>query len=174
VDGQPIGSTISLGRDGGTVEVEAVAASVVPIHALQIVQGGEVVAQTEEADGSKELRLRTTLRVSGSTWLCARCAGPGYTAVKHHDSWRRGIMAHTSPVYIACGAYDVFSPDTMHYMLTLMDGSLQYVRKRAPQWKPGTVTHHHSHEDHQEFLEGPLHEAMAAVHKKMHEYGIPH
>jgi hypothetical protein len=174
VDGQPMGSTVTLGRDGGTVEVEAVATSVVPIHSLQIVQGGEVVAATEEANGAKELRLRTSLRVGRSTWLCARCAGPDYTGVKHHDSWRRGIMGHTSPVYIACGAYDVYSQDTMHYMLTLLDGSLQYVRKRAPQWKPGTVTHHHSHEDHQEFLEGPLHEAMAAVHKKMHEHGIPH
>jgi hypothetical protein len=191
VNGQPIGSTLSLGKDGGTVEVEAIATSIFPIHTLEIVQGtaptpgpspknrrGEsyqVVASTEEVNGTHELRLRTTLKIEGTTWLCARCAGPNYTSIPHHDSWRRGIMAHTSPVYLACGGdYDLFHPETAHYMLTLLDGSLQYMRSRAPQWRPGTVTHHHGEDDHQAFLERPFHEAIAAVHKKLHEHGIPH
>jgi hypothetical protein len=175
VDGQPIGSVLKLGKDGGTVEVEAVATSIFPIHTLQVVQGGHIVASTEDAKGAKELSLRTTLKIGGTTWLCARCAGPNYTTVHHHDSWNRGIMAHTSPIYLACGSeYHLFSPDTAHYMLTLIDGSLQYIRSRARQWKPGTVTHHHSHQDHQEFLESPFHEAAAALHRKMHEHGIPH
>jgi hypothetical protein len=185
VNGEPIGSTIALGNGGGTVEVEASATSIFPIHTLQIVQGvgpvsagGEqfrVVASAEAAGGTRELRLRETLKITGTTWLCARCAGPDYTAAKHHDSWGRGIMAHTSPIYLACGgAYDLCSPHTMHYMLTLLDGSLEYIRKRAPQWRPGTVTHHHGGDDHHAFLEGPFREAVAAVHRKMHEHGIPH
>ncbi|HZP83694.1 MAG TPA: CehA/McbA family metallohydrolase [Chthonomonadaceae bacterium] len=175
VNGQPIGSTITLGRDGGTVEVEAVATSIFPIHTLEIVQGGHVVASTEEANGARELRLRTTLKIEQASWLCARCAGPGYTSIKHHDSWGRGIMAHTSPIYLACGGdYDVFQPETAHYMLTLLDGSVQYIRKRAPQWHPGTVTHHHGEADHLAFLERPFQEAIAAVHKKLHDHGIPH
>ena len=56
----------------------------------------------------------------------------------------------------------------------LLDGSLQHVRNRAPQWRPGTTTHHHSHEDHQAFLETPFQEAISALHRKMHEHGIPH
>ncbi len=190
VNGQPIGSTIALGRDGGTVEVEAVATSIFPIHTLEIVQGKalipdpspksgrreyEAVASAEEANGARELRVRTTLKIGQTSWLCARCAGPNYTAVRHHDSWGRGIMAHTSPIYLACGGdYDLFHPATAHYMLTLLDGSLQYIRNRAPQWRPGTVTHHHGEADHQAFLERPFHEAIAAVHKKLHEHGIPH
>ena len=59
-------------------------------------------------------------------------------------------------------------------MLTLLDGSLQYMRTRAPQWKPGTTTHHHHHHDHQQFLESPFQEAIAAIHQKMHQHGIPH
>jgi hypothetical protein len=175
VDGQPIGSVLKLGKDGGTVEVEAVATSIFPIHTLQIVEGGNIVASTEDAKGAKELSLRTTLKIEGTSWLCARCAGPNYTTVHHHDSWNRGIMAHTSPIYLACGGeYELFSPDTAHYMLTLIDGSLQYIRNRARQWEPGSVTHHHSHHDHQEFLESPFHEAAAALHRKFHERGIPH
>jgi hypothetical protein len=36
------------------------------------------------------------------------------------------------------------------------------------------VTHHHGETDHQAFLERPFQEAIAAVHKKLHEHGIPH
>lgn len=175
VDGQPMGSTLSLSRGGGTVEVEASARSIFPVHTLEIVQGGRIVASTEQEEGRKTLSLRATLKIDRSTWLCARCAGPGYTSISHHDSWRRGIMAHTSPVYIACGGgYDLFEPQTATYMLTLLDGSLQHIRSRAPQWRPGTVTHHHGEEDHQAFLERPFHEAVAAVHRKLHEHGIAH
>jgi hypothetical protein len=175
VNGEPMGSTLHLGANGGTVEVEAVATSIFPIHSLEIVRGGTVVASTEEAQGARELRLNVSLHVDRATWLCARCAGPNYTAIRHHDSWHRGIMAHTSPVYLACGdTYDLFNPDTAHYMLTLLDGSLQYIRRRAPQWKPGTVTHHHGKIDHQAYLERPFQEAVAAIHRKLHEHGIPH
>jgi hypothetical protein len=174
VDGQPIGSMIKLGKNGGTVEVEARATSIFPINTLQIVQGGHIVAAAEEQPGQRELHLKTTLKIDGATWLCARCAGPDYTSTPHYDSWQRGIFAHTSPIYIACEEYDVCDPATLQYMLTLVDGSLQYIRQRAPQWRPGTVTHHHSHEDHQEFLESPFKEAMAAIHRKMHEHGIAH
>ncbi|MCC6728150.1 MAG: CehA/McbA family metallohydrolase [Chthonomonadales bacterium] len=175
VDGQPIGSTLRMGAGGGTVEVEAVATSVLPIHALQVVQGGRVVAQVEEAAGARDLRLRERVRVEGDAWLCARCAGPGYTSWPHFDGWRRGLMAHTSPVYVACGGdYDPFDHGTMQYMLTLIDGSLQYLRQRAPQWKPGDVTHHHGEADHQAYLERPFHEAIAAIHRRMHAHGVPH
>lgn len=175
VNGYPIGSTIKLGRDGGTVEIDAMATSIFPIHTLQIVQGGEVVASAEDSEGTRELRLKTSLKIKEATWLCARCAGPKYTATKHYDSWGRGVMAHTSPIYIACGElYDRFSSETMYYMLTLLDGSLQYIRHRAPQWRPGTTTHHHGEADHLAFLERPFHEAIAAVHKKLHEHGIAH
>jgi hypothetical protein len=175
VNGTPIGSTLSLSKNGGTVEVEVVATSIFPIHTLQLIQGGRIVDSTEKTNGGHELHLHSILKITGSTWICARCAGPGYTAVSHHDSWHRGIMAHTSPIYVACGGvYDVFSSDTMHYMLTLLDGSLQYIRRRAPQWRAGTTTHHHGEDDHLAFLERPFHEAFSAIHKKMHDHGIPH
>jgi hypothetical protein len=185
VNGRPIGSTLKLGGNGGAVEVEAIATSIFPIHTLEIVQGAapgnsgseifRVAAATEEKNGTKELRLKATLKIEQTTWLCARCAGPNYAAIQHHDSWRRGIMAHTSPIYLTCGdAYDLFDPRTAHYMLTLLDGSLQHIRQRAPQWRPGTTTHHHGEPDHQTFLERPFHEAAAALHRKLHEHGIPH
>lgn len=173
VDGQPPGAMLRL--SAGTVEVEATARSIFPIHTLQVVRQGEVVAATEEARGARELRLRATIEVEADTWLAARCGGPGYDTIQHHDGWRRGIMAHTSPVYVRRGEeYRVLDPAAARYMLTLLHGGLDYIRHRSPQHPPGTATHHHREEDHGAYLERPFQEALAAVHRRLHELGIDH
>lgn len=174
VNGQTMGATVRL-SGAGTIEVEASARSILPIHTLQVVQGGQVVALTEENNGAHELRLAASLKVKGHTWLAARAAGPDYSAIPHHDGWGRGIMAHTSPVYVACGGdYQLFDADAAQYMLTLLDGGLAYIRNRSRQHPPGTVDHHHGEHDHEAFLSRPFQEAQAAIHKRMHELGIPH
>ena len=175
-DGQPIGSTINLPGNGGTVEVEASADSIFPIHTLQIVQAGEVVASTEENEGVHQLSLKANLNVDKHSWLAARCGGPNYAqAVPHHDGWRRGIIAHTSPIYIAVGSeWWMFDPETANYMLTLIEGGLSYIRQTARHHEPGTVTHHHGEHDHLEFLSRPFQEARKAIHRRMHQLGIPH
>jgi len=175
VEGKPIGSTLSLPSGGGTVEVEVSAQSVLPFHSLEIVMNGEVVDRTEEARGTRALKLRSNVKVEKHSWIAARCAGPGYSAVPHHDAWHRGIMAHTSPVYLAVGGdWWMFDMDTANYMLTLLHGGIEYIRTRSVQWRPETVTHHHGRKDHLEFLEEPFQQAVAAVHKRMHELGVAH
>jgi len=175
VEGKPIGTTIDLPSGGGTVEVTAEARSVIPFHSLEIVLNGEVVDRVEESGGAKQLSLASKLKVEKHSWVCARCGGPGYGDLPHHDEWRRDVMAHTSPVYIAVGEpWWMFDLDTANYMLTLLNGGIDYIRTRSPQWKPGTVTHHHGHEDHLAFLEEPFREAISAIHKRMHDLGIPH
>jgi hypothetical protein len=175
VNGRQIGDTISLPGNGGTVEVEAVAESIFPIHTLEIVQQGRVVASTEEARGALRLHLKASLRIDRHTWLAARCGGPGYTSIPHHDGWRRGIMAHTSPIYVAVGGeYQLFDLEGAHYMLTLIEGGLSYLRRVAPRPRPGTVTHHHGEEDHEAYLERPFLEAREAIHRRMHQLGLAH
>jgi hypothetical protein len=174
VEGAAVGDILKL-TGAGTVEAEAEAEGIFPLHTLEIVQQGQVVARTEEAKGARKLHLSARLKVDGNTWLAARCGGPNYTAIRHHDSWSRGIFAHTSPVYVAVsGEYSLFSPETAQYMLTLVEGGLSYIRHRAPHHPHGTVTHHHGEEDHIHHLEEPFHQAAAAIHKRMHELGIPH
>ena len=177
VEGQPIGSTVMLGRDGGTVSVQAEAISVLPIHTLQLVQQGRVVAEVNDAKGTHALRLDTKLAITQNTWLAARCGGPGYFAqpVAHHDCWRRNIMAHTSPVYLACGGdWWLIDRANCEYMLTLIHGGLAYMRQRATMDRPERTTHHHSAADHEQFLEEPFQQAIAALHHRMHQHGIPH
>jgi len=173
VDGHAIGDTIRLSGNDGTVEVEAWAESIFPIHTLEVVQQGRVVATTEDRAGTRRLELKTRLKVDGHTWLAARVSGPGYTnPILHHDVWRRGVMAHTSPVYVACGGdWWLFDQETAQYMLTLIDGSLSYMRELSPRDQAGTVTHHHGEEDHEAYLERPFLEAREAIHRRMHELG---
>lgn len=165
VNGAQVGDTLNLPGNGGTVEVQAEARSIFPIHTLQIVQEGRVVAETVESAGARTLTLRASLRLDHHTWLAARVSGPGYFgALPHYDCWRRGIMAHTSPVYVAVGgAWWMHSHETAEYMLTLLHGSLEYIRQRGAYPDHGHITHHHGESDHQAFLERPFHEAIAAV-----------
>jgi WD40 repeat protein len=174
VDGHAIGDTVRLSGNGGTLEVEAWAESIFPIHTLEIVQQGRVVSATEDHTGTRRLELKTRIKVDGHTWLAARVSGPGYTnPILHHDAWRRGVVAHTSPVYVACGGdWWLFDQETAQYMLTLIDGSLTYMRELSPRYQPGTVTHHHGEEDHEAYLARPFLEAQAAIHRRMHELGL--
>jgi hypothetical protein len=176
VDGRRAGDTLSLTGNGGTVEVEATAESVLPIHRLEIVQQGRVVAATQEAGGARKLHLRATLPITDHSWLAARVGGPDYrTSMPHHDVWQRGIMAHTSPVYVAVGGdWTLYDPGVATYMLTLLEGSLAYIRTRSRQDRPGTVTHFHGEDDHQAFLERPFLEALQAIHARMHRLGLAH
>ena len=148
----------------------------VPIHTLEVVQEGRVVASVEESKGTRKLQLKDKVEVKSHSWLAARCSGPGYfNGVPHYDGWGRGIMAHTSPVYLACGEeWWMFDQDTAQYMLTLVEGSLHYMRHNSRQHLDNRVTHHHGEEDHAAYLERPFLEARKAIHDRMHKLGIRH
>jgi hypothetical protein len=173
VDGRSAGGELRLPAKGGSVQIEASVSSIFPLSTLEIVQGGRVVLSADSASGARELHLSDSLEVERGTWLAARCTGAP-AAARHRDEWERGVMAHTSPVYVTCGdAYDVFDAAAAQYMLTLVEGSLTYVRERARTYRP-PVSHHHGEPDHRAFLERPFHEATAALHRLMHQHGIPH
>ena len=169
-DGQNIGDTLQLSR-AGTVEVEATAESVLPIHTLEIVQEGRVVASTEAPDGARRLELKEKIKVDGHSWLAARCSGPNYyDSVPHHDVWSREIFAHTSPIYVACGGdWQMFDEAATNYMLTLIEGGLTYIGGIAPQHIQGTITHRHGEDDHVAFLRRPFLEAREAVQRRLAE-----
>ena len=172
VDGAEVGDTVSL-RGAGTVEVEAWAESIFPIHTLQIVQRGRVVASTEDVKGTRRLELREKLRIDEDSWLAARCGGPDYVPLYHRDCWNRGIFAHTSPIYVATSdEWSMFDEGTARYMLTLIDGCLEYIDNAAPYWERGSVTHHHGEDDHEAWLRRPIVDARAAVEKRLAERGL--
>ena len=173
VDGKAIGDTVNLSGPG-TVEVEAWAESIFPINVLQIIRDGKVVAQTESLNGTRRLELREKITIDKHTWLAARCGGPEYMGSFHHiDAMQRGVFAHTSPVYVSVGGdWWMFSEETARYMLTLIEGSISYIRDTSMQHMHGGVTHHHGQDDHIAYLEAPFHEAHAAVHDRAQRLGF--
>ena len=171
VDGRQVGDTVEISGPG-TVEVEAWAESTLPIDVLEIVQAGRVVASTERSGGTRRLELKERLRIDGHTWLAARAGGGGL--LRPHEEMRlRGVFAHTSPVYVACGGeWRMFDPGTAQYMLTMIEGALAYVNETSTQAVSGTLTHHHGEADHMAYLQRPFQEAGQAVRRRMQEPGI--
>jgi hypothetical protein len=162
VDGEEPGSDLRR-PVGSTVSVKARARSIFPVHVLQVVQGGDVVAETTSAAGARKLELEAEVTVTAHGWLAARTAGPGYgPGARHLDHDRRPVMAHTSPVYVETGERLPLQADTDRYLLSLVEGGLGYVRS-AIHHPPGSVTYPHGLEDHNAYLEEPFLEAQAAL-----------
>ncbi len=164
VDGRQVGDTLSISGPGA-VEVESWAESVLPINSLEIVLNGRVVARTDSREGVRRLELREKIKIDGHSWLAARTGAFDYfDIIGHHDVVNRGVFAHTSPVYIACGGeWEMFNPETARNMLTLIDGDLIYIRESAGMRPPGSVTHRHGEADHLAYLERPFLEARDAI-----------
>jgi hypothetical protein len=92
---------------GGTVAVEATAASIFPMFRLELVHSGRVIASSESESGAHELRINENVTIDKPGWICVRVdGGDPEHLTQHRDVWRRAIMAHTSPVYVACGAQE--------------------------------------------------------------------
>ena len=168
VDGREVGETLSISGPG-TVEVEAWSESVLPVFSLEIVQNGRVVARTDSRGGSRRLELREKIRIDGHSWIAARTGAYDYfDIIEHHDVWNRGVFAHTSPVYVACGGeWDMFDPATAQYMLTLIEGDLAYIEQTAGVRPVGSVTHRHGEHDHLAYLQRPFLEARDAILSRM-------
>ena len=173
VDGHQIGDVAHLSGPG-TVEVEAWAESILPIHRLEIVQEGRVIASTADPGGGRRLELKEKVKVDRHTWLAARCGGPNYyDSSRHHDVWTRGIFAHTSPIYVSCGGeWWMFDESVARYMLTMIQGDLAYIMETSGQHRPGTVTHHHGEDGHIAYLQRPLLEAREAIRRRMERPGL--
>ena len=116
-DGRVPGAEIEMRGGGGEVETIAQARCATPVHRIEIVFNGRVVAAREEARGARELEIREKVRLSGAGWIAARC-----------DS-RLGPSAHTSPVYIRMPAQELFSTEAAAYMLTLIEGTQLWAEK---------------------------------------------
>jgi hypothetical protein len=84
-------------------------------------------------------------------------------------------MAHTSPISRAVGGeWWLYDAQGQASMLTLLEGSLAYIRTRSHQDQPHSITLAHNEADCQSFLERPFREALAALYGRTHRQGVPH
>ena len=168
VNGSDIGDTVEISTPA-QIEVKASAESIFPIHSLEIVQEGKVVARVENRDGTRKLELSENLQVETHTWLAARTGSFDYFDIKeHNDVWNRGVFAHTSPIYVACGGeWEMFDPDTALYMLKMIEGNLTYIEERAGVRPEGTISHHHGEHNHTSYLNQPFIEAREILKDRL-------
>jgi hypothetical protein len=123
VEGKGMGEAIALPAGGGTLEAQAHAQSVSPFHVLQIIVNGKVVAEEKDEAGTCDAHVATKVRVSGSSWVAARCL----SMLKVWHCWPIHMAAHTSPVYVTVDGAEQFNPSDATYMLTLLDGGLTWL-----------------------------------------------
>jgi len=159
-DGRPPGAEIALGAGGGTIEVSADAQCFVPIHRLEVVFNGRVVAARNEPSGARMIRLTEKIKVDGPGWLAARCSSQSGPT----SSWRFKIAAHTSPVYVQVPGRELFSPEAATYFLQLIDGAQMYVDTLATRPDPEAYGR----------IRKVYTDARAALHRRMHQHGVPH
>jgi hypothetical protein len=155
-EGKVPGSEIKLGTGGATIEVQAEVNSFVPIHRLEVVLNGRVVASREESAGIRKLTLKEKVKVPGSCWLAARCA-----------SRFSGVMqtaAHTSPVYVEVAGQELFSEPVAAYLMTLIDGAETWAQNLATQPDP-----HRFAQVLKTFTD-----ARERLHRRMHEHDLKH
>ncbi|HUS05007.1 MAG TPA: CehA/McbA family metallohydrolase [Bryobacteraceae bacterium] len=126
-DGRVPGMDIRFSKSGGEIEVQARARSVVPVHRVEVVFNGRVVSARSDPQGSRDLLLRDKVKLTGPGWLAARC-----------DS-RLGPSAHTSPVYVNVPGQEVFSMEAAAYMMTLIDGTQNWVENIATRPEPAKL-----------------------------------
>ena len=124
VDGHNIGDSITVPKGGATLEVHASAECFRPLKQLEIVVNGRVVATRSSGAGTRKLQIKKTVKIPGSGWIAARCAGV--------DGHPAGYMAaHTSPVYVQSGDDRLFDTQAAQHMLALVEGGVDYLNKLA-------------------------------------------
>lgn len=110
------------------MEVQAKASCFFPVHRLEVVLNGRVVASCERPEGAHELTLKEEVRVPGPGWLAARCSSR-YSSLGNGQV--PGSVAHTSPVYTVVPGQELFSPRAAGYFLTLIDGAETWAESLA-------------------------------------------
>jgi hypothetical protein len=159
-DGRSPGTEITLGTGGGTIEVTADAQCFVPIHRLEVIFKGKVVASREERSGARRITLAEKIRVQGPGWLAARCSSQSGPT----SSWMFKIAAHTSPIFVQVPGRELFSPEAAAYFLNLIDGAQLYVDTLATRPHPETYSR----------VRKVYIDARAELHRRMHQHGVPH
>ena len=158
VDGHEPGDDLTMPAGGGTVHVSAEAISLTgPVHKLEIVFNGQVIATTEESAGATSLGFDDRVHVPGSGWLAARC-------VSKHQAWSvwpQHIAAHTSPVFVTARGESLFDDPTAEYLVTVMEGGLAWLDTLATRSDPARHA----------AVRSVFEEAIADVRTRQREYG---
>jgi len=123
VDGHMPGDEIKIKNSSGTVNIQANVFCHTPVHKLQIIFNGSVLAEESSEQGSFRLKLNENFEIKNSGWLAAR-------VISNHVAWHCwpvNFGAHTSPVYVVINNEESFDFPTSQYLITVMEGGLAWL-----------------------------------------------
>ena len=127
VEGCGPGDIVTLGRDGGTVDVRAGASAAQPvIDRLELIHDGAVVA-VASGGGVDRVTLSERVAVSRSGWLAARVA----SREQIHSGFATSMGAHSSPVYVDVPGTPAFASDDAAAIGTIIDGARTWIETIA-------------------------------------------
>jgi hypothetical protein len=97
-----------------------------PIHSLDVIHNGTVIAHRDFKAGNREGRWDFHYTAEDGGWLAVRCAGT------ERDSFDQPLFAHTSPVYLSgehpSGAARQASAECL---MQAIDDSLRWIKQRG-------------------------------------------
>ena len=162
-DGHAPGEEIKFSSGGGKLEVEAHATCFFPIHRLELVFNGRVVASREEAAGATRTDLEgCTCKCPDPAWIAARCSSR--YQLRRHWTGSAKIGAHFSRLYCGSRGRSCFRlPRPLIFSISLMELERGW-RISPPGRMPG---------DSSKILR-LFGDARAELHQRMHDHGIAH
>lgn len=164
VNGRLVGDQVVVSGRRNRLHVEATARSLGPIGTLEVVANGRVVAEAHQAPAPGTLVIDEVVSFNGSGWLAARASGGAtyFDAPRTRCAMRRGIMAHTSPVYVV-GDSTTEDRKVIRGMIQETAVARRYVTAR----RRGRWANAGSSPD----LDGPFREALAALRARLDRTG---
>ncbi|MDA1189217.1 MAG: CehA/McbA family metallohydrolase [Chloroflexi bacterium] len=124
VDGKVPGDDIQASQ-GSKLSAIATWTSHYPVSQVELIANGKVIASQDFPEGSKSGRLAADMPVKSDGWIAARQAG------NVRDSFAQPIFAHTSPVYVTCGADSDEKKEAAAWFDKSIETSLQWVSTKG-------------------------------------------
>ena len=119
VEGQPMGSRISLPASGGTVSVTWQVASVtVPMTRVELVINGEI-RESREVDPWQD-SASWSVKTDRSQWMALLVRG-------HYPDQPEIIAAHSSPVFLVVDGSELLAAGDAVTILDQIEGSLAFI-----------------------------------------------
>ena len=128
VNGQPMGSELSLSGGSATVRVQAEANAFVPFRSLDVLVNGAAVRSVSPEAADQRGRWRATLdeeiELTASSWIALRVEGDTHPWVT--DTY---AFAHSSPVYVVLDGAPILVGEDRAYLASYVSRLIEVARE---------------------------------------------
>ncbi len=126
IDGKEVGDTVDL-KSAKAVEVSGEAIGRINFEKLELLQNGEVIAETapQARSGHFEARLDRDIKITEPSWLALR------VSAKASNEYGRPLFGHTSPIYVKLGGKSIRKAEEVQFLIQQMEQARQTMASKA-------------------------------------------